>query len=66
MVTNYTNEVDYSNYSCNFCGASPEKGNKLLKYKCPECRREGCEICMPDGSYTCCPECDREMGYHND
>ena len=36
---------------------------RVFRYRCPRCRRVGCDVCMPAGNGCMCPECegDEEM-----
>lgn len=52
---------------CAYCGASHAQAIKdtvlmkdelLSHLECPECGRDGCEVCMPAGVGCVCPECD--------
>lgn len=52
---------------CAHCGISHEEakrqgyieGEELLSHlTCPECYRDGCDVCMPMGRGCMCPECE--------
>jgi len=50
---------------CGFCGHVLDDEDKKLEKKfgvlgCPECCREGCDLCMPSGRGYVCPECESD------
>jgi hypothetical protein len=42
--------------NCDYCGAVLD-GN--FRFVCPECGRDGCPECMPEGRGVRCPECEQ-------
>lgn len=47
---------------CGHCGqkaGTPGDEDDLpYRLQCPECYRDGCEACMPNGRGCICPECE--------
>lgn len=46
--------------NCPYCGQgrTPLPDGSYLE--CPECKREGCDACMPAGRGCACPECEEK------
>jgi hypothetical protein len=45
--------------TCDHCKANcVMEDGKVYRYTCPECRRPGCDSCMPAGHDCLCPECE--------
>jgi hypothetical protein len=43
--------------NCDYCGAAGVA--PWFRFVCPECGRDGCPECMPEGRGVRCPECEQ-------